>query len=246
VQGSLAGQDTVLVIYDQNGQLSRAGDGIGAAVSGNIISFNLNFNPVTVTFDPFSQTLANGSTNLNSVLDVNMLDFVLQQQPAANQLKLSLTDGNGELRRVTLQRSRDAVSYTDAGVMQEEPNTGLVKYFSYTDHTPYLPVTFYRVRVTEVSGEKYSKVLRAGKDLLSGAMLFPNPAGKEVYVKWDAAAGQSSVVSIIGMDGKAIQRHTTTAGYILLPLDDLPAGTYVVLVKQAEKTILNRQLVVRK
>ncbi|MBI3141446.1 MAG: M1 family metallopeptidase, partial [Bacteroidetes bacterium] len=60
VQGSLAGQDTVLVIYDQNGQLSRAGDGIGAAVSGTIISFNLGFNPVTVTFDPFAQTLANG------------------------------------------------------------------------------------------------------------------------------------------------------------------------------------------
>ncbi|MBI3137801.1 MAG: T9SS type A sorting domain-containing protein, partial [Sphingobacteriales bacterium] len=233
-------------IYDQNGQLSRAGDGIGAAVSGTIISFNLGFNPVTVTFDPFAQTLANGSMNLNSVLDVNVLDFVLQQQPAANKLKLSLTDGNGELRKLMLQRSRDGVSYTDAGVMLEEPNTGLVKYFSYADYNPYLPVTFYRVKITEVADEKFSKVLRAGKDQLAGAQLFPNPASKEVYVTWEAAAGQSAEVRIIGMEGKLIQRHTTTAGYILLPVDDLPVGTYVVLVKQAEKIILNRQLVVRR
>jgi hypothetical protein len=246
VRGSLVSQDTVIVIYDQNGQLSRAGDGISAPVAGNIISFNLNFNPVTVTFDPFNQTMAYGSTAINSVLDVKLIDFVLQQQPAGNQLQVTLSDGDNELREVILQRSLDGVTYLDAGSMTEIPSSGLIKKYSYTDNTPYLPSTFYRVKIVTPENVQYSKTLKATHDLLTGVTAYPNPASKELYVRWTGTNGQPATIKLTGMDGKPVFTQTSAEQYLMIPVEGLPAGTYLLQVKEGNLLLVNRKIVVRK
>ena len=76
VQGA-AGKDTVIVLYDQNGQLSRGGNGITGTVNGNTLAFNIGFVPTSVTFDPFNQTLATGTTVLNTTLPVLINDFTV-------------------------------------------------------------------------------------------------------------------------------------------------------------------------
>jgi hypothetical protein len=247
VQGALPGQDTVLVIYDQNGQLSRAGDGIGSPIAGNIISFNLNFEPVTVTFDPFSQTLATGSTSLNSVLDVNLIDFTLTRGDLGNKLQLTLSDGNGELQSLILQRSRDGISFTDAGLLTEEAGSeSLVKHFTYMDKYPYVPATFYRVKVVSASNQKYSKTLKADYTTVTESQMFPNPADQEVYIKWPLTTTGKYNLMVMGMDGKVIQQHVTDKSYHVLGTAELPAGTYMIVVKQSDKVIFNRRLVVRR
>ena len=245
VQGALPIQDTVIVVYDQNGQLSRAGDGISAPVSGNIISFNLNFDPVTVTFDPLNQTLAMGTTSLNSVLDVKLIDFVLQQQPAGNQLTISLSDLDNELHSVILQRSLDGIVYTDAGPMMAMPDNGLVNKFNFTDYTPYLPSTFYRVKISTIDEQQYSKTLKADQGLLTGIMVYPNPVDKELYVRWPGTTGQEAVVTLSAMDGKQVVHLSTSAPFIIIPVEGLPAGTYFIQVREANRTLLNRKLVIR-
>lgn len=246
VQGSLVSQDTVIVIYDQNGQVSRAGDGISAPVAGNILSFNLNFNPVTVTFDPFNQTLAYGSTGMNSVLDVKLIDFVLQQQPAGNQLQVTLTDADNELSEVILQRSPDGMNYTDAGPMTQIPSAGLIKKFSYTDNTPYLPSTFYRVKIVTPEELQYSKTLKATHDLLTGVAAYPNPASKELYVRWNGTNSQPATIALTGMDGKMVFQQTSVEQFLVIPVNGLPAGTYLLQVKAGNLLLVNRKIVVRK
>lgn len=246
VQGSIAAQDTVIVIYDQNGQLSKAGNGISPATAGNIISFDLSFNPVTVTFDPLNQTLATGSTSPNAVLDVNMVDFVLQQQPGGNKLSLTVSVTDNDLHSILLQRSQNGTDFTDAGYMTEEQGSGQLKKYSFMDATPYLPSTFYRARLVTATDSKYSKVVRADQDLLTSAAVYPNPADKEVMVKWTANTGTAASVSLVGMDGKTVQRYTTDKNFLQLSVAELPVGTYVVLVKQADKTVLNTPLIIRR
>jgi len=246
VQGALAGQDTVIVIYDQNGQLSRAGNGIETPVAGNTIGFDLSFNPVTVTFDPFSQTLATGTTSPNAILDVNLVDFVLQQNPVGNKLSLTVSVTDNDLHSILLQRSQNGTDFTDAGYMTEEQGSGQLKKYSFMDATPYLPSTFYRAKLVTATDSKYSKVVRADQDLLTSAAVYPNPADKEVMVKWTANTGTAASVSLVGMDGKTVQRYTTDKNYLQLSVAELPVGTYVVLVKQADKTLLNTPLIIRR
>ncbi len=245
VRGAIASQDTVIVIYDQNGQLSRAGDGINAPVAGNIISFNLNFDPVTVTFDPLNQTLATGTTSLNSVLDVKLIDFVLQQQPDGNLLSVTLSDGENELNSVLLQHSRDGIEFTDVELMNPVSSAGLVKKFSYTDHIPYLPTTYYRVKLKTAVGIQYSKILKADKGWLTGILVYPNPATNEVYVRW-TGSGQPALVTLTGMDGKQVYQQQISVSWLLLPVEGLPAGTYLLQVREENLLLVNRKIVVKR
>lgn len=247
VRGALASQDTVIVVYDQNGQLSRAGNGISAPVTGNVISFNLNFNPTSVSFDPFSQTLASGITNLNSTLDVNIVDFRLEQNEIGNKLILSLTDSHNELDKVILQKSRDGITYTDAGLM-EKVQTGNSAFitFSYTDYNAYPAETFYRAKVKETALEKYSRVLKAENKPATSLILFPNPADRQVYIRWAGVSGTETAITIISMDGKAIREYKTTSNYLSINTTDLPAGGYMVQVKRESAMLLNRQLIIKR
>jgi hypothetical protein len=51
---------------------------------------------------------------------------------------------------------------------------------------------------------------------------------------------------VMGMDGKVIQQHVTDKSYHVLGTAELPAGTYMIVVKQSDKVIFNRRLVVRR
>ena len=70
VKGSLAGQDTTLCLFDWgSGNLSYAGTGVSIPVTGNRLSYNLSFNPVTVVYDDSARTLSTGSTPVLPGLD---------------------------------------------------------------------------------------------------------------------------------------------------------------------------------
>lgn len=53
---------TTLIVYDRGDSIFIAGNGAGASVAGNTISFPLTFAPATVTFDPNNETMATGTT----------------------------------------------------------------------------------------------------------------------------------------------------------------------------------------
>jgi hypothetical protein len=96
-----------------------------------------------------------------------------------------------------------------------------------------------------VDEQVYSKILQAEQKLITDAVVYPNPADKQVNIKWTGTPGASYVISITGLDGKQLLRQTTKSDFLVLPVREWPAGTYLIQVKEANRTILNRQLVVR-
>jgi len=256
VQGSLPAQDTVLVIYDQSGQLSRGGNGISSPIAGSYISFMLGFTPVTVTFDPFNQTLATGAVPafdgadplLNfSTLPVDIIDFTLKENNYSNELKLSLSDAEGELKKVILQKSLNGIDFTDAGEMQENAGSAVVKNFYYTDYNVYT-VAYYRAKITEANTEKYSKVIKAGDNLTSGVSVYPNPADKEVIIRWSGFTMNSGAadVRIFDMDGRQVWGKTTSAGFVNVSVAELPNGTYLIQVSRDKEILLNKKLMIKR
>lgn len=60
--GSLPLQDTTIVFFDWgNGNLSKAGNGIGMVAGGNVLSYDLSFTPTTMFYDDSARTLTTGS-----------------------------------------------------------------------------------------------------------------------------------------------------------------------------------------
>lgn len=254
VQGALASQDTVLVIYDQNGKLSRGGNGISSPTTGSYIYFLLNFNPVTVTFDPFNQTLATGAAltfdNTDpsltfTTLDVKVIDFTLMQQSFKNNLDLALSDSEGEVASVILQKGATSGNFEDAGVMEMINEKDGINHFHFTDNHTFLNETYYRAKITEKSGIiKYSKVLSARSVNIQSNNVYPNPASKSVTIKWNNSSNDNAEICFYNLAGKNVMQKSVSGNSINLSLSHLPAGAYMVIVKQGEKILLNSQLII--
>ncbi|HPH91817.1 MAG TPA: M1 family aminopeptidase [Ferruginibacter sp.] len=65
--------DTTIVFFDWgNGNLAKAGNGIQAPVSNNLLNYNLSFTPDSLFYDDSARTMSTGST----VLDTTLKGFV--------------------------------------------------------------------------------------------------------------------------------------------------------------------------
>lgn len=246
LQGSTAVQDTTIVIYDQNGILSYGGNGISGNITGGIIPFRVSFKPVTVTFDAFSQVMANGATvNLVS-LPVKIVDFTLAQDDFNNELKLSLNDDDNELLRIELQKSEDGIHFTDAGAMIKISTANSLLDFVYIDDDPCTGYTFYRARVIEITGEHFSKILKAENHLRANAIVSPNPARDKAIVRWSGPASEKTEIRIVNISGQLIWRKEATGNSVTVNTAPMPAGTYAVQIKQGDIVILKNKLVVIK
>lgn len=243
VQGSLAGQDTVVVIYDENGTLSNAGAGILKSVSGNTISTTLSFTPTTVTFDPYFQTLAGGTVTYLAILDTKIADFTLSENGNSNNLNLFVTVSDQDNITVTLQRSKDGIVFTDAGLMVLASHTDNNKNYIYTDNTPFETGTYYRAKINGPGYEKFTKVLYDKRSLITGLSVYPNPADKDVLVKWNDAGGE---LAIITMDGQKIKTIKTVTNSATISVAKLPAGIYVLELRKEGIIVSRQKLVVKR
>ncbi|MEO7483041.1 MAG: M1 family aminopeptidase [Ferruginibacter sp.] len=61
IRGAVSTQDTTIIAYDQNGILYYDNDAVLTSDGSNMLSYNLSFVPATITFDGYSQVLANGT-----------------------------------------------------------------------------------------------------------------------------------------------------------------------------------------
>ncbi len=76
VKGALAFQDTTLSFFDWGaGNLSYAGNGLGAPTSGNLLTYDLSFTPTTVLYDDSAKTLSTGSTIFVPTLNAGGFSF---------------------------------------------------------------------------------------------------------------------------------------------------------------------------
>jgi hypothetical protein len=76
VKGALASQDTTLSFFDWGaGNLSYAGNGLGAPISGNLLTYDLSFTPTTVLYDDSARTLSTGSTVFVPTLNAGGFSF---------------------------------------------------------------------------------------------------------------------------------------------------------------------------
>ena len=110
VKGILASQDTTLTFFDWGGgNLSYAGNGLSAPISGNLLTYDLSFTPTTVLYDDSARTLSTGSTTFAPTLNAGGFSFSNTTPAAANciaptsmAITLSTNAINGFVNPITL------------------------------------------------------------------------------------------------------------------------------------------------
>lgn len=241
-------KDTTVVIYDQNGSLSFAGNGISAAESGGGLSYNLSFVPNSVSFDPNSETLSTGTvqktSSLNAVsyavLPINIIDFRGSINTSGNLLTLLIASSSPSIN-IAVERSKDGVNFKPIGPMFKDGNTERGSTYQLLDKEIFTAsVLYYRAKTVDETGVvKYSKVITLARREDAEVMLRPNPAHSFISLilpnHWSdaeanwiifTARGEKVLTGYCGGVGKTLSIH----------IGHLPAGSYYLRLNAQNRT----------
>lgn len=239
-----ATMDTTVVIYDNNGSLSFAGNGIGTPVTGNILTCALSFAPVTVTFDPFNQTLVTGSTTQLASLSLTGESFYGYRAAAGAVLELQLKNAEQHTTAL-LQRSSDGINFTGFAYMEKSYEGSGEIHFKYTDHSLPEASTYYRALIVSPTGaEKYSRVILMKERSKADIRIYPNPASDKVFVSLGKDLKLiNPVVRMINQYGQVVIEHIPENFDFELEVHSLPVGAYQLLLS-VNGTLMNLNRIV--
>jgi aminopeptidase N len=233
-------KDTTVVIYDQNGVVSYAGNGILKTISGNRVGYNLSFVPTSISFDLYNETLAKGSVSFNSalnnvvisVLDVKIVDFKGTEREDGNLLSLSIAP-TGDKATFTLERSEDGAHFSSIGNMENEINTPDGINYSFLDSKILRYQTYYyRVKAVDDKGQvTYSKTISISRqNIESDIIVSPNPASNYLNISLPASWQNKQVqYTIYSTNGMVIKKERIIAGTnIKIAMGNISSGSYTI------------------
>lgn len=234
--------DTTITIYHKAPKvLMYSGDGVGAIINDSIISFNLSFTPATITLDPLSKTMADGTVTYNSLLATHSIELVAKNNGIHNLLTLHIT-GNDIPEKVELEKSVDGIHFFSVNKMGiVEPD----KVYELND-IPLSTKTYYRAKLHYHNSVMYSNIAIVNRSATIQLSVSPNPAQKEVTIVFDNKESKEYIVTLVSVLGKRILTKNVTANTVTLDIHSISAGVYVVELLQNGGLVGSKKLIVKR
>ncbi len=245
VKGSTLAQDTTIVFFDWGGgDLSPAGNGLSAPVSGNLLVYNLSFDPVTVSYDDSARTLSTGSTAKLSILAVRELNFNARKTSNGNEINLSVINGQ-QNEKVILLKSFDGINFTEAGEMIAERTTGQTNNFYFIDGKSYSATVFYKAKIISAESSEFTKILKIFSQKNASITIAPNPACKKVNVSFTNINREKTTINILNAAGMAAMKFSTNNDYMHFDASNLANGVYEIQLIQNNEIIESKKLIIQ-
>ena len=247
-KGSTAAQDTTIVFYDWgDGQLSKAGNGIGPKIAGNLLSYQLSFTPTTFFYDDSARLMSTGAIAASSVLDLKLLDFNVKQHPTYNEATLVLDD-NSINSAIILERSANGNNFEDIGNMILQGSAGVSKKYLLNDIKPLESDNYYRAKYKNTEGiYLYSKIIKVGSFKSFSFSIINNPVQEVLHIRTADAIGKDISFTIYDAAGRQIKSYeikkvsTTTE----IPVVGFHAGLYILKISIANEEVQNLKFIVK-
>ncbi len=224
IKGATAVEDTTVTIIDWgSGNLSYAGNGIAAPVSGNTLTFDLSFTPQTVLFDDSSRTLSTGSTNKLILVPLQIIHFNANKQMNGNNIDLQLEGDHVE--KVELWKSADGVNFIYAGDMTRSLQNE--NQFQALDLQPY-SISYYKGKIFKTNSEIFTHVVKVNSATRTGLIIAPNPAKDRILIRFDNPSSTATTLKIVDASGRRVYEITTQNHEWSTTVRGLVPGIYVV------------------
>jgi hypothetical protein len=240
-------KDTTVVFYDWGGgNLSYAGNGIGAPIAGNQLSYTLSFTPTNVFFDDSARTLSKGSIakTLLIVLATKVQNFTASKTGSGNETNLSL-ESTDQITKVELQKSANGIDFISAGEMNLISAAGQKYNYQLTDINPFAASTYYRAKIYTAGKEELTSVVLIKSAEIKGITISPNPADENVNVTFNNPLQEETAVTLLSAEGKRILEVKTSNNYIHFDTGNLANGIYMIKIMQQGKISETQKLLIR-
>jgi hypothetical protein len=194
--------------------------------------------PVGTGFKVIGSTDTRLGVSVGVTLPLHLIDFSARNNNS-NVLLLWKTSNEQNTSRFEIERSADGITFDKIGEVVAN-NTTAYNNYTYTDASAGSDVKYYRLKMIDIDGRStYSPVLRIGaaanKSVVS---LYPNPASD--YVTVSLPQNQAGIISLFNNEGKQVLQKATASNTELIRVNELPAGIYIIQVKQGGKTFTEK------
>lgn len=154
------------------------------------------------------------------------------------------TSSEVDMHHFEIERSTDGISFRKIGKILSKGDINLRTEYTYLDILAEKGSNFYRLVIIDKDGNfSYSKIITIGVEKgISLFVVYPNPFGKKVQVKFNSDGPDKATMRIIDNTGKVISTQTdpVQAGENRLTIrnvDNLPGGIYYLELVTKDKNI---------
>lgn len=175
------------------------------------------------SFSPF--TLA--SIGTSNPLPVIFISFDVQLQKERAVLIRWTTSNEIDNDHFEVQRSSDLVTWMNLQTVV--PNTTWI--YSFMDNNAANGMNYYRIKQVDVDGSNlYTQIKMINIQTNNAIFLWPNPVINELHLRLPFTNG---IIDITDGIGRRLLTRLIDANNILVPVEQLKAGTYFVRIKVA-------------
>ena len=144
-----------------------------------------------------------------------------------------------------LERSHDGRTFRPLGYVEAGYQSSFPIHYSYTDSYPFPGNNYYRLSAEDPGGSISAAVLLelySWNTYTPGIRVFPNPFQREIMVQLPRQLAPDARLSLLTLNGAAIQHWPTGAGHriTMLHLPELPPGSYILFLQNGTQNFTAR------
>lgn len=154
------------------------------------------------------------------------------------------TSNEVDMRHFEIERSTDGTNFRKIGQTLARGDNNITTAYTYVDILADKGSNFYRLVIIDKDGNfTYSKVITIGVEKgISLLVVYPNPFGKKVLVKFNSDGPDQATMSIIDNNGKVVTTQTDPVQkgenrLAIRNVDNLPGGIYYLELITKDKKI---------
>lgn len=193
----------------------------GAAISADVRNGTARVDHMTVT------------VYYQSTLPIELLD--LRAAAEGNSVRISwvtATETNND--HFVIQRSRDGVVFEDVGYQDGAGTSVSVLNYSVVDDDPLPGTAFYRLKQVDIDGTStLSQVVAVSNSPENELAVYPNPTLDGVFTIQGIQLERDQV-AVYDADMHLIRTHVGAGLDPVIHIEDLPDGTYILVVRSGE------------
>jgi hypothetical protein len=136
----------------------------------------------------------------------------------------------------SVQRSLDALSWEEIGVVDGKGTTSVVQNYQFTDENLESNTYYYRLQQFDFDGSsevsKIESIQISGNSIAKSISMYPNPVNAQGTITMNGLAQEVVEINILSVDGSLKGQTLNHTGSVLdLNNFDLTFGTYIIQVK---------------
>ena len=154
------------------------------------------------------------------------------------------TSSEVDMHHFEVERSTDGISFRRIGKILAKGDVNIRTEYTYLDILAEKGTNFYRLVIIDKDGNfSYSKIITIGVEKgISLFVVYPNPFGKKVQVKFNSDGPDQATMRIIDNSGKVIATQTDPVQkgenrISIRNVDNLPGGIYYLELITKDKNI---------